>query len=184
MEIDEKLLDSLFKEADAFPEAGLDLYYAGLAVLVGDMCRNLPRLPSELFNYVASLVATKDYAFPYFDPRYSNMLPGGMAANAAAGQPSIKHLGRLDIIHEWTVEPGQALFNGFNGRLKESICKGKDCSYNKYIEKRLLTQADLQKDVAITVLKTNFSADPVWYPTAVYITQIIVKTPIEKYCEF
>jgi len=184
MEIDQKILNSLFKEAEAFPEeGGSDIYYAGLAVLVGDMVRNLPRLPSELFNSVVSS-AVKAGAFPYFDPSYSDKLPKGMAAKAAAGRPSIRILRQPDIIHEWTIGPGKRLFEGFNGKLKELVCKGKDSSYNKYIEKRLRTQEDLRNDIAITVLKTFFSANLVWYPLAVYVTQIIIKTPIEKYCKF
>lgn len=227
MEIDKKILNSLFKEAEAFPEVhltsggivrhfhkygsyeeqGLEIkredeplfiYYAGLTVLARDLYLNLPKLPSEetkLFNSIVSSVAAEDQklypyaAFPYTDqdsPMYNlwQQLPKGMAVAAAAGRPSIKQLGKLDIVHEWTVKPGKRLAQKFGDECKEPICKGKGSPYNKYIEKKLRTQEDLRNDIAITILKTIFSAHPVWWGLAVQITAIIIKTPLRKYCEF
>jgi len=227
MKIDKKLLNSLFKEAEAFPEVrlisgkivrhfsiygsyeeeGLEIkredeplviYYAGLAVLASDMYRNLPELPgkeTKLFNSIVSSVAAEDEklhpscAFPYTDPNspLNNMwlkLPTGMTADAATGRPNIKQLGQKDIVHEWTIKPGKRLSDKFGAEFKEVICEGKDSPYGKYVEKKFLTQADLCNDIAIKILKTYFSAHPVWYGLAVYITEIIIKTPLKKYCGF
>lgn len=173
----------------------LSIYYAGFAVLCRDMYEYLPKLPSEdtnLFEEVLSSVIAEDQkispcaAFPYtdLDFPFKNLLaqlPKGMAASAVQGSPAIKQLGQPRIVHEWTLKPGKRLYDKFSSKFKETIC-GKDGPYEQFT-KGLFGQAQLPTTIATAILTVGFSAATFWYPLAVYITILLLKTGLKTYCE-
>ena len=51
------------------------------------------------------------------------------------------------------------------------------------IEKGLLGQADLPVAIASSILTAGFSAATFWYPLAVYLALLLMKTGLKTYCE-
>jgi len=167
------------------------LHYAGLAVLSRDMHRYLaehPREDAKVFEEVVSLVNGEDSrlygrgAFPSYDgvPE-AGTLPQGFALAADTGEFLISSLGDRAIVHEWTFKPGKRLFVKFCSKFKGTIC-GKDGPYEQF-ENKLVGQAALPTTIASAVLAAGFSAATFWYPLAVYLSVLLVKTGLKTYCE-
>lgn len=221
-DINQKVLDSLIKEVDAFilaapprglmnrrirergfyEEAGLRFdredyavgqLYAGLAILTHDMHQYLARhnrnsrSDAALFKEVVALVNAEDrliYGDKAF-PNYVGLPIAGaspqLAIAAAHGHPTVMPLGDRGIVHEWTFKPGKRLFIKFGAKFKEAIC-GEDGPYEQF-NNNLLGQAALPSTIASAILLTGFSAATLWYPLAVYISILLIKTGLKTYCE-
>lgn len=173
--------------------------YAGLAVLCRDIALYLeqhPREDSSLFNEVITLVNKAEsstygqQAFPNYTGLETSRLPGGLAAAAASGQPTISGLDTRDIVHEWTFKPGKrlllAFYAKFGPKFKETIC-GKDGPYELVVKKRgkqsLLGQEELPYLIVGTILNAGFSPATFWYPLAVYLAILLIKAGLKTYCE-
>lgn len=172
----------------------LGQFYAGLAVLARDMHQYLakhPRGDAALFEEVVSLVNSEEgrlyggSAFPNYGGLPVEKLPEKLASAAALGHPTVTPLGERDIVHEWTFKPGKRLFarflQKFGRKFKETIC-GKDGPYEQF-NKGLLGQAALPTTIAGTILTAGFSPATFWYPLAVYMSILLVKTGLKTYCE-
>ena len=191
------------REMGFYEELGLRLelqdlplgqYYAGLAALARDMDEYLakhPRDDAALFKTVISLINTEERprygggAFPTLDGQRVEILPTGLASAADSGRPTVELLGNPAIVHEWMCKPGKKLLDRFlqkfGRKLKETIC-GKDSPYEQF-NKGLLGQADLPKTIAASILAVGFSPATFWYPLAVYLGILLVKTGLKTYCE-
>lgn len=86
------------------------------------------------------------------------------------------------IVHEWTLIPGQKLFEKFKEKFKDAICKGDDSPYMK-MEKGLLGQADLPMTIVNAILTSGISASTFWIPVIVYFVLLLLKTGLKMYCE-
>jgi hypothetical protein len=194
-------------EYQVFEEQGLELttddlplglLYAGLSVLARDMHAYLAKHPREdaaLFGEVVSLVSAEESnqfggkAFPDYDglPEAEvSALPTGLASEAAMGQPRVEPLGDRDVVvHEWTSKPGKRLFitflQKFGRAFKETIC-GEDGPYEQFNE-GLIGQAALPATIASAILTAGLSTDTFWYPLAVYLSILLIKTGLKVYCE-
>jgi len=166
------------------------LHYAGLAVLARDMHHYLaehPRADAAFFEQVVSLVHSEDSerygggAFPNYEGLPTDDLPQGFASAADAGQFIIAPLGDRAIVHEWTFKPGKRLFVKFCSKFNDTIC-GKDGPYEQFTN-GLVGQAALPTTIASAVLAVGFSAATFWYPLAVYLSILLVKTGLKTYCE-
>ena len=167
------------------------LQYAGLAVLARDMHLYLekhPRDDAEFFSEVISQVHEEESvyhgasAFPGYNGLPVEVLPGGLASAATQGQFIIAPLGDTKtIVHEWTFKPGKRLFAKLAPRFRETIC-GKDGPYEQ-LNNGLLKKADLPTTIASSVLTVGFSPATFWYPIAVYLSLLLIKTGLKTYCE-
>ena len=189
---------------NAFKEPGFELtekdkfltqIYAGLAVLSRDIHQYLSKNPRDdvsLFEDVitaVSIVERQRYntgAFPYDDPQFLyktelSQFPSDLAAKAAGGKPTVVPLGDVNLRHEWTVKVGKKLFLKFGEKFKSVIC-GKDGPYEQF-EKGLLKQATLPTTIVSAILTAGFSTATFWYPLAIYITLLLIKTGLKTYCE-
>jgi len=193
------LMDRRIKEVGFYEEGNLRVayedfavgqLYAGLAVLARDMHQYLsqnPRDDATLFQEVITLVNIEerrihgDKAFPDYAGLPVADLPAQLASAAAIGRPTVAPLGSRDIVHEWTFKPGKRLFVKFGTEFKETIC-GQDGPYEQF-NNGLLGQATLPRTIAITILAAGFSPATFWYPLAVYISILLVKTGLKTYCE-
>lgn len=193
------LMDRRIKEMGFFEEGDLRIeiedyavgqLYAGLAVLARDMHQYLsqnPRDDAALFEEVITLVHTEerrihgDKAFPNYVGLPVDDLPAQLAFAAARGMPTVAPLGNRDIVHEWTLKPGKRLFIKFGTKFKETIC-GQDGPYEQF-NNGLLGQAALPRTITVTILAAGFSPATFWYPLAVYISILLVKTGLKTYCE-
>jgi len=164
--------------------------YAGLAVLARDMYLYLaqyPRKDSALFKEVVSLVNTEEkavygsQAFPNYEGLPVDDLPRQLASAAALGQPIVTPLGERDIVHEWTFKPGKRLFVKFGSKFKETIC-GRDGPYEQF-NNGLVGQSALPTTIASTVITASFSPATFWYPLAIYVSILLMKTGLKTYCE-
>jgi hypothetical protein len=175
----------------------VEQWSAGLAVLARDMHQYLakhPRDDAALFKEVVLLVTAeeerdfKDGAFPIYKAhKGAELLPQGLAAAAAEGRPTVTVdlLCSRDILHEWTLKPGTKLFKRFREKFgpkfKEVVC-GKDGFYEQ-LNKGLLGQDKLPAAIAARVLVIGFTPATFWYPLALYIGLLLVKTGLKPYCE-
>ena len=193
------LADRRIREMGFYEEAGLRFelkdytvgqLYAGLAVLARDMqlyLDNNPRYDAMLFQEVVSLVNSEERkvnglkSFPYYEGLPITDLPQHLASAAAVGQPIIEPLGDRHIVHEWTFKPGKRLFIKFGEKFKETIC-GQDGPYEQF-HKNLLGQAELPATIATQILLVGFSPATFWYPLAVYMSILLIKTGLKVYCE-
>lgn len=164
--------------------------YAGLSVLTRDMYLYLvdrSRDDAALFKDVISEVSKEerklhgDHAFPDYKGLDLKFFPKQLASEAAMGSMTLKPLGDRNIVHEWTFKPGKRLFIKFSVKFRDTIC-GADGPYEKF-ENGLIGQADLPKSIAATVLLAGFSAATFWYPLAIYLSILLVKTGLKTYCE-
>jgi len=167
--------------------------YSGLAVLARDMHYYLeehPRENSATFHAVVEEVNVDDRrygsgAFPKYDGQPISLLPTGLAAAADFGKPLVDPLGDPQIVHEWTSKPGKKLFlkffNKFGRKLRETIC-GENGPYEQF-NKGLVGQATLPAVIAGAILKSGFSTETFWYPLAVYLAILLIKTGLKTYCE-
>jgi hypothetical protein len=163
------------------------LYYAGLAVLARDMHQYIAEHPREdagLFAEVVSAVhdveSTRygDGAFPNYANLPATSLPTGMAAAADAGKLAILPLRDPAIVHEWTTKAGKRLFVKFGAKFKSVIC-GPD---GPYVQSNGLGSA-LPTTIMGAILAAGFSAATFWYPLAVYLSLLLIKTGLKTYCE-
>lgn len=193
------LADRRIREIGFYEEAGLRFeledyavgqLYAGLAVLARDMHLYLnenPRYDAALFQEVVSLVNSEECkangvkAFPYYEGLHIADLPQHLAAAAALGRPIVEPLGDRHIVHEWTFKPGKRLFIKFGKKFKETIC-GQDGPYEQF-NKNLLGKAGLPSTIATQILLAGFSPATFWYPLAVYMSILLIKTGLKVYCE-
>jgi hypothetical protein len=167
------------------------LYYAGLAVLARDMHQYIaghPRQDAGLFAEVVSAVhdleRTRygDGAFPNYANLPAETLPTGMAAAADAGKLAILPLEIVAIVHEWTTKAGKRLFVKFGRKFKNVICDPPDGPYVQF-NNGLVEHATLPTTIAGAILTTGFSAATLWYPLAVYLSLLLIKTGLKTYCE-
>lgn len=163
-----------------------DRLYAGLTLLAMDTQKYLeshPRPDAKQFLEIVKPTMEsekKDWPdSPLFDPSKAG-LPTGLAINADKGDFS-PAVFEGDIVHEYTLYPGQRLMEKFGSKFKETIC-GKDGPYER-LNKGLLGQADLPATIVSTILTTGFSPATFWVPLAVYITLLITKAGLKTYCE-
>jgi hypothetical protein len=186
------------------PESGFKLteedksltqIYAGLAVLSRDIQKHLaksPREDSALLQEVVTSVGAeerKQYgptAFPYDHKRFPYQhdlarFPQDLAEKAAKGRPTVTGLGSQNICHEWTVKPGKRLFLKFGEKLKAVVC-GKGGPYEQF-ESGLLGQTELPTVIASHILVAGISTATLWYPLAVYVGLLLVRTGLKTYCE-
>jgi hypothetical protein len=164
--------------------------YAGLSVLARDMylyLANSSRNDAALFSDIISVVNEEErrmyqeQAFPDYKGLDIKDIPKQLAYDAAIGRPTLKPLGDRNIVHEWTFKPGKRLFIKFGQKFKDTIC-GADGPYEQS-NRGLIGQADLPKTIAACILITGFSAATFWYPLAVYLGILVVKTGLKTYCE-
>jgi hypothetical protein len=169
--------------------------YAGLAVLTRDLHNYLAQSDDEDAALVQEVIAEikaqeqRRYgpvAFPYDDPAFPykgelEKFPQGLAARAAAGEPTVNGLGEPRIVHEWTVKAGKRLFLKFGEKFKVVIC-GENGPYELF-EKDLLKQSELPVAIVAQILVAGLSTATLWYPLAVYIGLLIVRTGLKTYCE-
>ena len=162
--------------------------YAGLSVLTRDMYSYLKSHPQDDATLIEDIVhqvfaeeTYGDQSFPKYVGLPYETLPTQFASVAAAGQPNITDLGSRDIVHEWTVKPGKRLFLKFRAKFKETIC-GKNGPYEMFQDN--LGQSDLPKKIVEAILLSGvISPATFWYPLAVYIAILLVKTGLKTYCE-
>jgi hypothetical protein len=167
------------------------LHYAGLAVLARDMhlyLKQHPRDDAAFFSAVISQVYQEESvrhgasAFPGYNGLPVEALPVGLAAAADQGQFIIAPLGDAKtIVHEWTFKPGKRLFAKLAPKFRETIC-GKDGPYEQ-LNNGLLKKSDLPTTIASSVLTVGFSPATFWYPLAVYLSILLIKTGLKTYCE-
>lgn len=180
------LLENLIDECKDLPE---DQLYAGLAVLAKSTAEHLDRNPRPDARNFRDLYADllRDEApyeiqgSPFFKPLAAARLPEGYAEAADAGNPHVAGLGDPAIVHEYTVNPGRALFEKFKAKFKEVVC-GKDGPYEKF-QNGLVGQAELPLAIAAAVLASGIGIATLWYPLAVYFALLLVKTGLKTYCE-
>ena len=194
------LMKKRIEEVGFYEEQGLKFVYedfdvgqlyVGLAVLARDMHLYLaqyPRKDAALFDEIISVVNTEEHrehgdrAFPNYEGLGVDNLPRQLASAAALGEPIVTPLGDREIVHEWTFKPGKRLFVRFGAKFKKNIC-GKDGPYKQFKKKGLLEQANLPMAIATTILNVGFSPATFWYPLAVYMSILLVKTGLDFYCE-
>lgn len=168
--------------------------YAGLAALARDMHIYLTEHPREdagAFENVVTEVSAEDSgrygtgAFPQYDGQPVSLLPSGLALTADSGKPVVSPLGDPRIVHEWTSKPGKKLFERFiqkfGRKLRETIC-GQNGPYEQF-NKGLIGQAALPTTIAGSILTVGFSAATFWYPLAMYLAILLVKTGLKTFCE-
>jgi hypothetical protein len=167
------------------------LHYSGLAVLARDMglyLDNHQRDDAALFKKVVDDVNKEESqlystgAFPIYEGRNVDSLPEGLASAAVSGRFDITPLENIEsIVHEWTLKAGKRFFTKLASKFKETVC-GKDGPYEQF-NNGLLNQATLPTTIASTILITSFSTATFWYPLAVYMSILLVKTGLKTYCE-
>ena len=168
--------------------------YAGLAALARDMHIYLTEHPREdagTFENVVTEVSAEDSArygtgaFPQYDGQLVSLLASGLALAADSGKPVGSPLGDPRFVHEWTSKPGKMLFGRFiqkfGRKLRETIC-GKDGPYEQF-NKGLIGQAALPTTIAGSILTVGFSAATFWYPLAMYLAILLIKTGLKTFCE-
>jgi hypothetical protein len=169
--------------------------YAGLAVLAKDLDTYLAQSDNEDAALVQEVIAEikaqeqpryGPVAFPYDDPAFPykgelERFPQGLAARAAAGNPTVNELGAPLIVHEWTVKAGKRLFLKFGEKFRVVIC-GENGPYELF-ERDLLKQSELPVAIVAQILVAGLSTATLWYPLAVYIGLLIVRTGLKTYCE-
>lgn len=169
--------------------------YAGFAVLARDIhlyLSNVPRDDAKPFEEAVTEIHNEDSRlhlatnFPYSNPEFPfqqelHEFPRGLAEEAARGAPTVKPLGDPRIRHEWTVKPGKRLFVKLAGKFRIVVC-GKDGPYEQF-ENGLVNQAALPTTIASAILVSGLSAATLWYPVAVYISLLLIKTGLKTFCE-
>src|SRR5580692_10823605 len=109
----------------------------------------------------ATDIGKSDETFPEYVGYEAELklLPMGLAAAAAQGQPTIAELGSEVLVHEWTIYPGYKLFVKFceklGSKFKEVVC-GKDGFYEQ-LNKGLLGQDKLPAAIAGQILTIGFA---------------------------
>jgi hypothetical protein len=183
-----KELEKIVKELEKLDDRLLE---AGLGVILKDTLQYTlaaPRKDDLLFKELISQVISEeldDKKYPpqwrllYIDP--SHPIPTGIAAAADQGRFNLKPLKQGVIIHEWTVYPARRFLKKFKVKLKKNIC-GKSGPYGQFKD-GLVGQAALPTTIATTILTAGFTAATVWYPLAVYVGVLIVRTGLDVYCE-
>lgn len=164
--------------------------YAGLAVISKDLARYLesnPQPDAYLFNSVYSGFSAEERESwggrPFFDPAEAHSIPTSLAEEAAHGAFDLSALKDPDIVHEWTVYPGRRLLERFGHEFKMTIC-GPNGPYEQFenSENKLVAQAQLPASIATSILAAGISVATLWYPLAVYIALLLIKTGLATYC--
>jgi hypothetical protein len=183
-----KQLEKIAKELEKLDDQLLE---AGLGVILKDTLQytlTAPRTDDLLFKELISQVIAEElndktsppqWRLLYVDP--SDPVPTGIVAAADQGKFNMKPLKQSGIIHEWTVYPARRFLERFKVKLKKNIC-GKGGPYEQF-KNGLVGQAGMPTTIATTILTAGFTVAPVWYPLAVYVALLIVRTGLDVYCE-
>lgn len=172
--------------------------FAGLGLLArqyADALRHQRRPDDEAFFRIFDQVDGKmpGFEFPddnlaeYKGPRCEQLLvqyamdQTPSESVIAASPATIASIPSSELINEWTFLPGKEFFERFKAQWKITIC-GKDGPYDKF-KNGLVGQAELPATLAATVLATGFGAAAFWYPLAIYIALLLIKTGLATYCE-
>jgi hypothetical protein len=181
---DTKLLKNLLQQIEHLSD---DQLYAGLTVLSKDVLEHLEttRSTDELQTPIKeALSREEDYWRDYGSPLYESLSMGGLPhgfTRQTAETLDLSPLHDPSIIHEWTLFPGQDLFNKFKEKFKEVIC-GEGGPYEKF-EEDLVGQDDLPVTIASSILAAGISVATFWYPLAIYFGLLLVRAGLKTYCE-
>ena len=124
----------------------------------------------------------EQYGSPLFHSLQEEQLPNGMAKAAQGGKAELLQLSDPGLYHEWLHMPGEKFLKKFGEKWKKTLCEGKDSPYHK-LENGLLGQAELPVTIAASILTAGFAAATFFYPLALYIGLLLVKTGFKVYCE-
>jgi hypothetical protein len=179
-------LEQMAKEIENLDERQLE---AGLGVILKDTLQYLltaPRSDDSTFKEMVYEVMAGErrdtlpqWRLLYVDP--NDPVPTGIVAAAAKGKFNLNALKNVKIQHEWTIYPARRFLKKFNVKLKKNIC-GKGGPYEQF-KNGMLGQAALPTTIATTILTVGFSAATVWYPLAVYVGILILRTGLATYCD-
>lgn len=173
-----------------------DRLYAGLAVVAReyqDLLQESNRSDAAAF---LSIFNRLEPEWPSTYPRYyleeylgergqrtAALYAQSLVASAHSLTAASAQLPLIDssMVHEYILFPGKELFAKFQAQWKITIC-GKDGPYEKFKD-GLLGQSGLPAALTATILATGFGAAVFWYPLAVYIAFLLIKTGLATYCE-
>lgn len=185
----DNILKELVKQVE---DLDLDLLYSGLTIIAKDTAEYLAtsaypgKGDSVFFTFYKDAMNIERDDLETHGPKVFQSLenaglPRGFAFNADNGRYDLLPLKDPMIIHEWLVNPGVRILEKFKDKFKDTIC-GKDGPYEKFKD-GLIGQADLPTTIAAAVLLTGFSIATFWYPLAIYLGILLVKTGLKMYCE-
>jgi hypothetical protein len=127
----------------------------------------------------------RNNAFPYNDEGFSYkselaLFPNNLAQKAAEGNPSVEGLDNEKIRHEWTVKTGKRIFLRFlfefGNKIKDHICD--------YYKSHEGESKDLIKEInRILLVRAGLFTESIWIPIAGFITILLVKKGLNKFCE-
>ncbi len=176
------------------------LLQAGLAVLAKDTDAYLSILPASKTDIeaealrssaqpfqevIAEVKATDPRSAPgstFKDVEKDPALPSGVAKDAdRKGRADVGPLLDKGIVKKATLSVGRKFLARFSKRLKSNIC-GPQGLYLA-LRKGQLAQAAVPTTLATTVLTAGFSAATLWYPLAVYLSLLILRTGLDVYCQ-
>jgi len=184
------LLNEMYQQVANLDEG---LLFSGLTVVAKDAAeymaaRGLYDEATQSFqqNYAAVMGDERNYWEKHGSPLYHTLqeeqLPNGMARAAENGKAELLQLSDPGLHHEWLHFPGQKFLKKFGEKWKKTLCEGEDSPYHK-LENGLLGQAELPVTIAASILTVGFAAATFFYPLALYIGLLLVKTGFKVYCE-
>lgn len=110
-----------------------------------------------------------------------SLLPVAGASALSSSPALIACIPSGQLIHEWTVLPGSEFFVRFRKQWKSTIC-GKGGPYEKFHD-NLVGQSELPATIAATLLVSGFKSAAFWYPLALYLSLLLIKTGLATFCE-
>jgi len=187
--IDDQKLESIYEQLKDLDES---LLFAGLTVVAKDTAEYIATTAQQTGGemafheaYLEGINRERDFwgamNSPLYQPLSVSGLPHGFSQGTMLGSPDLGPLHNPAIHHEWTSIPGRDLLEKFGRKFKEVIC-GKDGPYEKF-NNGLVGQADLPITIASSILTAGLSTAAFWYPLAVYLGLLLVKTGLKTYCE-
>jgi hypothetical protein len=167
--------------------------YAGFAVLAKDMEEYLTQVvvaaddESKAIQETSATFREVVAEVESFKPkdlsalRQDSTLPTGFAKQARRGKASVDSLLDSAIDKPWTITLGQEFWHEFANRLKANICG----PHGLYAAVKKGQESKVAAPVALitAVLEGSHSYSTLWYPLAVYVGLLIVRTGLDVYCE-
>ena len=187
--MDQDYLPDLMAQARKRDEV---LLLAGLTVLTKDLAEYFAATghgerDTQLLQGVYSAALNKDRAHwqstgpQLFQTLRDSGLPQGFAAETVQGRPDLERLGDNAVIHEWTIEPGRHLFEGFGDHFRSAVCAA-DGPYAR-LQDGQLGQDKLPTAIAESVMASELTRGVFWLPLAVYFCLLLSRTTLSTYCQ-
>jgi len=165
----------------------------GLGILVKDTDQFLSstegmdgQTGAEEFRKILEEVTISDKRSPadstYQYLKADKTVPTGFAKAASTGSVDLSGLLNPKVMNKAATSTGRKFLKRFMRHFKKVLCEGSDSPYENFKHSRV-TQAALPTTIATTILTTGFSIDTFWYPLAVYLGLLTVRTGLETVCD-